>query len=284
MLALATGCLTPLPGVFEFETFSDRSAGSAVPVAPPPPSLRGRMEIQARELGTTNAPALAAGPHGANGLDPWRTDGVLGVVINDWFAFRALGGLAYGAPSIVGTPSVPISSRPAMTGGFGTIFGWWGERDWSVSLELDYMLSLLAGTDQYQVLNGHCSMGIAIFGGSPLSCSGAPTGEVRNYQGYFAAPNLGATLDGAGWVAPWLRLGASASLQGIVTRDQNNAVSWQPVGIVRAFAELHYEDVWLGIEAQEGFSDVMLYGPMIAGTFGIAYGDAHRPTHPAPAR
>lgn len=287
LLVLLSGCATQLPGLFQFETFDDRSTGSAIPAAPPPPAFRGRVDIQARELGATIAPALEAGAHGATGLAPLRTDGAIGITVTDFFAFRLLGGAAYGTPATIGAPSVPFSQRPPLVGGIGAVFGWWGDRNWSISFELDLQLALLAGLDRYQVVIGHCFQGFAVLGGDDIQCgTGNPTGALHGYEGYFGTPTLGTTVDAAGYPLPWLRLGVSASMQGLVTRGTAGTSAWRPVGLARVFVEAHVDDVWLGVEVQQGLAAETTFYPAVAATIGGSLGPRtradHHPTSPSP--
>ena len=266
---LLSACGVELPGVYEFETFTDRSTGSAVPAAPPPPLVTpARVDVSVRELVSPVAPTLVDGPSGTTGLAPYRTDGAPGYTLFDWLAIRLVGGMAYGTPRASVAPNVPFSERPVMVGGIGWVLGYWGDPTWSITFELDTELALLTGRDRYDIQVGRCTEYPGLLGGSTITCGGTSTGRTADYEGYFGAPTLGTTLDVAVTPVPVLRFGFGGSMQGMISRGVPGSAHWTAVFVGRAFVEIHHEDFYVGLEGQEAYSGTIDFWPTLALTVG----------------
>jgi hypothetical protein len=266
---------TPL-GIFEWESYEGRAATSPMPVAPPPMQADHMVDVSLRQIGATRTSGSEVEAHRETGMHPLRTDGGVSVRLADFFAFRALGSLGYGSP-LGAPPAVSFPTGVSGNGGLGAVFGYWGDPAWSITLELEGMLTLVDSRDLYAARRGPC-YSYDGFLGDYVRCFAETQLGRRSYQGIEIVPTLGATFDVAGSPVDWLRVGGGVSVQEFVSRNRVGAVHHEVVGIARVFVELHYGDVWVGFEAQQWVIEDAQLAPSLAITLGgVAFERAARP-------
>lgn len=283
LVAPLVACVPQTPiGTYEWEDLESRASVAPMPLAPTPFQGRRMVDLAVREIGATRTSGGELGGHTETGSHPLLTDGALSLRFSRSVALRFVGGIGYGSP-IGPTTDVPFSARPTGTGGVSAVFGWWGERDWSVSFSIDTSLAILSNRERYEVVQGPCFSSPSFLGsGTTIGCTiETRTGELRFYEGMLVAPNFGTTFEGAGYALPWLRLGGSFGLATAVSRPTFGGLRWEPVGIARLFVEAHVDDVWIGIEAQQWLHEDVTFAPALGVTLGGMAFD--RPTRaPAP--
>lgn len=267
--ASLSGCAplvgTPL-GIFEWESYEGRAATSPMPLAPPPMQADHMVDVSLRQIGATRTSGSEVEAHRETGMHPLRTDGGVSVRLADFFAFRALGSLGYGLP-LGAPPAVSFPNGVSGNGGLGAVFGYWGDPAWSITLELEGMLTLVDNRDLYVRQRGPC-YSYDGFLGDYVQCYAEMQLGRRSYQGIQIVPTLGATLDIAGSPVDWLRVGGGISVQEFVSRSRTGAVHHEVVGIARLFVELRYADVWVGFEAQQWVIEHAQFAPALAITLG----------------
>lgn len=269
-------------GTFEWEEYETRAVTTPMPVAPPPMQGDHLLDLSLREIGATRTSGREVASHPETGVHPLRTDGALNVRINEFFGVRVLGSLAYGSPIERGYPTPrPVAAYPdraSSSGGLGAVLGYWADSAWSITLALDGLLTLLDNRDRYITWRGPCFEYDRIFGSS-ISCRPETQVGAPSFQGMLIAPSGGATLDVSGFPLPWLRLGGGASIQALVSRGTSGNVRYDPVGIARIFVELHFMDVWLGLEAQQWVVENVQFAPALAVTIGGVALERPPPSH-----
>lgn len=264
-------------GYYEFEAYQDRTVAAPMPAAPPPMAVDHVVDLSLRELGATRTSGAELAAHPETGIHPLRTDGALGARLGELFAVRLLGALGYGSPIGRPSPRTPYPDGVSATAGLGIVVGYWGDPNWSIAVELEPQLVLLDSRDRYAAARGPChhTTGTGI---DDYDCRAERLlGRETTYQGWDAALSPGATLDVAGSVLPWLRIGGGLSIQELVSRNVHDAVHHEPLGLVRLFVELRFEDVWVGMEAQQWIVEDVTFAPALGVTLGGALFERARP-------